>query len=282
MIYHHDVDVNGSAAVSGYVQLESPQSHLHYSIIGTGQPLLFIHGNFNDHEIWKHQAEALGDKAQIIRYDLRGYGNSSTPHTPFSHVEDLMQLMKKLRLGRVHLIGSSMGGGVAIDFALEYPAFVQSITLVAPSISGQGYPLRMLWKGFRNYYNLRRRGSHAAIDAFLRDPYWRYFIPAANYPEAREMVIRNIRNSNNFCRFSPQLNRAPVSNSMKRLHEIKCPTLIVLGAHDHSFNKRTAEKLLKSIQHATQAGMHDCGHLPFVEQPESFNQLVMSFIEHIE
>lgn len=258
--------------------LHLPDSRLFYRIDGFREPLIFIHGNFNDHRIWDRQADHFRKHVQVIRYDLRGYGQSDTPTAAFSHVDDLKHLMEHLNLDKVILVGSSMGGGIAIDFALAYPERVRGLVLAAPSVTGQRYPLSMLWKGFINFYQLRFRGSRSAIEAFIHDPYWSYFFPSTQNMEAREQVLQNIRNPNNFCRFPPHLAIPPRNSSMKRLDELRIPALIIASDRDHPSNLKTADELARRIPQATSMIIKDCGHLPFVERAEEFNQAVLSFI----
>ncbi|MUG47014.1 alpha/beta fold hydrolase [Paenibacillus woosongensis] len=262
--------------------LELSDARLFYRTNGSGQPLIFIHGNFNDHHIWEEQADFFGRYAQdvqVIRYDLRGYGGSSTPASSFSHVHDLKCLIEHLHLNAAVLIGSSMGGGIALDFALAYPEYVRALVLAAPSVTNQRYPWKMLWKGISNFYQLRFRGSQSAIEAFIQDDYWSYFFPSPHRRAAREKVLRNVRNPDNFCRFPPRLALPPRISSMQRLNEIQVPTLIVAADGDHPFNLKTAGDLSKLIPQASGAMFHDCGHLPFIEQPDKFNQTLLAFIQ---
>lgn len=250
------------------------------TIAGSGSPILFIHGNFNDHRIWDEQASYFQQYVQVIRYDLRGYGESSTPTASFSHVEDLKALLMSLNIGKVNLVGSSMGGGIAVDFASAYPEYVQSLVLAAPSISGRRYPLRLMWKGFKNFCNLRFFGSAAAIEAFIRDSYWQYYIPSREHEAAREKVLSQLRNPNNFCRFPPHLAIEPTQSSSRRIHDIQAPALILISDDDHPYNLQTAEYIVKHMPHAHKVVMENSGHLPFVVKPEAFNRIVHTFISN--
>lgn len=261
--------------------LKLPDSRLFYRIDGTGEPLIFIHGNFNDHHIWDEQADYFSRHAQVIRYDLRGYGQSSTPTASFSHVDDLKRLIGHLNLDKAILVGSSMGGGIALDFALAYPERVRGLVLAAPSVTTQRYPLSMLWKGIKNFYQLQLRGSGSAIEAFIQDPYWSYFFPSAQNMAAREQVLQNVRNPNNFCRFPPHLAISARISTIKRLDELQVPALIIASDRDHPFNLKTADELGRRMPQATSEIIKDCGHLPFIEKAEEFNQTVFTFIQPI-
>lgn len=258
--------------------LDVNDGQLFYTVTGEGDPLLMIHGNFNDHQIWNDQVDSLSSCYKLIRYDLRGYGLSSTPLSSFSPVEDLKALVDSLELHRLTLVGSSSGGGIAADFALSYPHLVRKLILVSPSINGNPLPRSMMWQGMRNFLNVRLKGREKAIEGFIRNPFWQYYFPDSEREEARSQVIRNVRNPRNFCRFSPKLSTAVTPDAFNRLHEIAIPTLLIVSDRDHFANRTTADTLLRKIERSSKIVMPGCGHLPFVEEPHGFNQYVLDFL----
>lgn len=266
--------------IQDYVDVDD--GRIFYSVSGTGlgkgSPIVLLHGNFNDHQIWNEQVGSLSTHYKIIRYDLRGYGLSSTPTSPFSNVHDLMALADSLKLHHMTLVGSSLGGGVAVDFTLTYPHLVQALILVSPSIHGNHYPMNMMWQGIRNYFNVRLKGREQAIKSFITNPYWQYFFPSVDRPEVREKVLLNVRNTHNFCRFSPSLATAIKPHAIHRLSEITIPTLIIISDQDHPFNIKTAETLHQNIRQSSKIIKKNCGHLPFIEVPQEFNQTVLDFL----
>ncbi|WP_410768295.1 alpha/beta fold hydrolase [Fontibacillus sp. BL9] len=251
---------------------------LYYTVSGEGDPVVLIHGNFNDHQIWNEQVDSFSAHYKLVRYDLRGYGLSSTPNTTFSNLDDLKALTDFLELGNVTLVGSSMGGSIATDFTLTYPHLVKNLILVAPSINGNPYPMKMMWQGIKNFILLRLRGRNKAIESFIADPFWQYFFPSLKKEEARTKLLDNVRNPNNFCRFSPSLSNTVKPFAFNRLHEINIPTLIIISDQDHRFNRETAEFLHKRIKLSSRIIMQDCGHLPFIEASIEFNQAVHDFL----
>ncbi|MGI2295306.1 alpha/beta fold hydrolase [Paenibacillus sp. GXUN7292] len=264
--------------IRNYLDLED--GRLFYEVSGKGDPILLIHGNFNDHQIWNDQVDTFSAHYKIIRYDLRGYGLSSTPNSSFANFDDLKALIEHLKLHKVTLIGSSLGGGVAIDFALTYPHLVQALILASPSINGKLYPINMTWQGIKNYFNVRLNGHEKAIEAFITNHFWQYFFPSERKEEARKKVLDNVRKTSNFCRFSPNLSAAVKPYAISRLREINIPALIITSDQDHPFNIKTAENLHKSIELSSKVMMQNCGHLPFIEEPHEFNQLVLDFLSN--
>ncbi|RCX23185.1 pimeloyl-ACP methyl ester carboxylesterase [Fontibacillus phaseoli] len=260
----------------GMLNIEGGQ--LFYTVSGEGEPIVLIHGNFNDHQIWNGQVDFFSAHYKLVRYDLRGYGLSSTPNATFSNIDDLKALIDSLKLRNIALVGSSMGGGIATDFTLTYPHLVKTLILVAPSINGNPYPMKLLWHGIKNFIHLRLKGRKKAIESFIVNPFWSYFFPPLRKVEARTQLIDNVRNPNNFCRFSPSLSAAVKPYAFNRLHEINIPTLIIIPDQDHSFNIETAKTLHKRIELSSKITMHGCGHLPFIEAPHEFNQTVFDFL----
>lgn len=251
---------------------------LFYESYGDGEPIVFIHGNFNDHQIWEEQMRAFSATNYVISYDLRGYGHSDTPRISFSNVEDLKLLIDALGLIKVNIVGSSMGGSVAIDFTLAYPERVQRLILAAPSISGRNYPVSMLWQGIKQHFQVRLNGRERAIEAFITNPFWQYYFPASNKEEAWQKTVANVREPVNFCRFSPSLSRVSKPYAINRLKELYQPVLILIGELDHPFNRETAEILQTEMNKSTTIVMKDCGHLPFIEEPKMFNYNLAEFL----
>lgn len=259
-----------------YLNLENGK--LFYTLAGEGEPILFIHGNFNDHNIWNEQLDCFSPYYQTIGYDLRGYGLSSIPKSPFSNVKDLKQLVDHLSLRNINVIGSSIGAGVAIDFTIIFPHLVKSLVLVAPTISGKPYPISITLQGIKNFLNVKLKGPHKAIEAFIQNSFWNYFFPSSDKKEARSKVLQNVRNTNNFCTFSPKLLITDKPYAIHQLHCVNIPALIIYSDREHVYNQQSAKELNRKLKQSTIFVFEGCGHLPFVEEPQLFNKLVLDFI----
>ncbi len=104
---------------------------------GTGEPVVFVHGNVSSSLIWRGQLAALPEGLRGVAVDLPGYGASERKPVDATRgmrdwSEDLRALVEALDLGAVHLVAHSMGAGVVLQYAIEFPADVRSLTLVAP------------------------------------------------------------------------------------------------------------------------------------------------------
>jgi len=88
---------------------------------GEGEVIVLLHSGFTDLRLWDNQFNFIGEHFKVLRYDIRGFGKSYRPSEPFSHFEDLKELLNYLGIEKAHLIGVSMGGSIAIDFTIHYP-----------------------------------------------------------------------------------------------------------------------------------------------------------------
>lgn len=113
-----------------------PEGELYFEKIGNGDPVILIHAGFSDRRDWMHQIEDFGIKYNTIVYDQRGSGNSSTITTTFAPAEDLKAIINHIEIEKTILIGHSIGGTIALDFALQYPNNVSALVLIASGLNG--------------------------------------------------------------------------------------------------------------------------------------------------
>src|SRR4051812_18695011 len=107
-----------------------------YGIAGEGPPVVLVHGMTLDHRMWDDQFAALAAYHRVLRYDLRGFGLSAIPDAPYRHVDDLAALLAHVGMERAAVVGLSLGGMIAVDFALTYPEMVSALIPVDPVIGG--------------------------------------------------------------------------------------------------------------------------------------------------
>src|SRR5512145_2030640 len=118
-------------------RLEVGHDVIAYLVEGRGtDAVVLVNGGSMDFRQWDETAAELTSSYRVVRWDPRGWGASSQVTEPFSPVRDLATLLDHLKLSRVHLVGLSAGGGIALDFALTYPDRVGRLVLVAPTVGG--------------------------------------------------------------------------------------------------------------------------------------------------
>ena len=166
-----DWNIDSSVVIdSGYINVDNGK--LFYEVAGKGGYIVLLHDGAVHREIWDEQFLVLAKSYRVVRYDRRGYGNSSNPNAPFSNINDLNQLFIQLNINKATIFGMSAGGGLVLDFALEYPEKVTALVLVGAVVSGYGYSSHMLSRGGRiNFSELIKDPQRLIKYLGLEDPY---------------------------------------------------------------------------------------------------------------
>ncbi|MEV7870085.1 alpha/beta hydrolase [Streptomyces sp. NPDC088124] len=154
--------------------LADDPGHLSYVVTGEGPPVVLVHAGVADHRMWDAIVPALAERHTVVRYDLRGFGESAPPTGPFSESDDLRRLLDHLGHEQVRLVGASWGGRVAVDFALTHPGRVHSLALLAAPWPGYDWSADMVAYDEAETAALAAGDLDAAIrvnlDMWLRGP----------------------------------------------------------------------------------------------------------------
>jgi pimeloyl-ACP methyl ester carboxylesterase len=147
-------------------------TNLYYEVKGEGDHLVLVHDGLLGCRIWDDQLETFAQRYTVTRYDARGYRRSEAPSQAFSDVEDLHSLLRFLGVKKAHLVGSSNGGRVAVDFALQWPEMVTALVLVGPSLSGYRPSEDKLKRVSTNFSGAEVGNVPRSVEAWLKDPHW--------------------------------------------------------------------------------------------------------------
>jgi 3-oxoadipate enol-lactonase len=259
---------------------------LPYEVAGTGHPLVLNHGGLVDNRLWDEQFDEFAKHFQVIRYDMRGFGEAGLLKqnmAPFSFEEDLHSLLQFLGIEKTAVLGLSMGGSLSIDFTLQYPEMVDALITVGAGLSGfePGEPDEALNARFAETTEAFKNGDIArAVEITLR--LWTdglYRTPEQTDPQARERV--RIMTTHNFERPDDQEVRPKAIQppAVGRLAEIQVPTLIIVGSQDMPLILNIADLLKKEIVGAKLVSIPNTAHHPNVEKPAEFNRAVIEFLE---
>jgi pimeloyl-ACP methyl ester carboxylesterase len=254
-------------------------ARINYERSGAGFPVIFLHAGIADSRMWEPQVPAFAKQFDVIRPDLRGFGKSELPPDPWSPVEDLLALIDDLGLKPVHLIGCSMGGALAIDFALEHPERLSKLVLVGSAIHGfSGRPEHAHL--YAESAAARKSGDLDALKEALM------YLTLDGPARPRGYVAEPLRTlfldmnkrqlSADFEKAPPRWSEPPAAT---RLNEITAPTLVMIGDRDLPNVLEVADLLVESIPDARKAVINDAAHLPNLEHPEEFNRLVLDFLQ---
>jgi 3-oxoadipate enol-lactonase len=263
---------NGIAAVNG--------ARIAYDVAGSGPAVLLLHAGIGDRRMWDAQVPAFAERFTVIRCDARGFGETRKPDAPFSPYADAIGILDHLGIARAHVIGVSMGSQTAIEVAIVAPERVSALVAVA---ARTGTPVSSaLRAGWERVNELYEAGDIAgAVEYELRmwvDGPDRG--PDAVDPEMRERVRE--MNAALFTRdddAGEELSLDPPAD--ERLAEISAPTLIVYGDKDVTDVRQAADPLAGAIPGARLAVIPDAAHLPQMERPELFNEIVLRFLREV-
>jgi 3-oxoadipate enol-lactonase len=255
----------------GFLDVEN--GRLYYQVAGAGDPIVFLHGFALDHRVWEGEFERFARDHTVVRCDLRGFGRSTLPVAPFTPTDDLHALLTHLGFERAQLIGLSMGGGIAIDFALTHPQAVRSLVLVDAIVSGfkwqeNGAVMASAWAA-------AKRGVEAARAAWLANP---LFAPSLRLPEVATRLRAMVGDYSgwHFVNDSPQRPLQPPA--WERLATITAPTLVIVGALDLADFRTVAHRLAHDIPAAELHVLEGVGHLSNMEAPARFQDIVAPFL----
>ncbi len=260
---------------TGFIDVEG--ARLRYQEAGTGEPLVFLHGFSMDLRAWDDQFERFAGRFRTVRYDLRGFGGSSLPResAAYSHAEDLKVLLDGLGIERAVLIGLSLGGGTAVDFALAHPGMVRAMVLVDSMLGGY----RWAEEASNLYRAVIRRAREAGVEAgrrlWLRDP---MFETAMSRPEVGMRLAQMVSGYSGWHWLYRDPQTSLRSPAMGRLGEIGAPTLVAVGKLDVPDMQGIASALEAGIPGARKVLLAGAGHLSNMEAAEAFNEVVGEFL----
>ena len=244
---------------------------LFYEVSGAGEPVVLIHAFSLDRRMWEPQVAALEGQFRVIRYDLRGHGQSVEPTEPYTGFDDLRALLDTLGIARASLVGLSAGSELAINFAIAHPDRVARLVLAAPGLSGYTPP-PMPW--FQPVADALTAGDvDGAARRWADTPIMALHTNVAATDSVTSMVVDNSRLWT-FRRTEQPL--APPA--IGRLAEITCPVLVIVGNQDLLHIQDIARVLEEGIAGATLLTIPGAGHLVNLDTPAAFNEAVLAFL----
>jgi pimeloyl-ACP methyl ester carboxylesterase len=270
--------------VTGKAPVGNLGHELYYEVQGTGEPVVLIHGVTLDLRQWDSQIEALTEKYQVIRYDVIGHGRSSglspaLSNGSFIDSNYLRDLFDALDIDKAHVVGLSAGGGIAINFALDYPDRVQTLTPMDSRIWGYNVPSE-LGERFGRYIDVsRNQGVQAALKLWAADP---LFAPANANPtvqaQLNQIVVQGHGSLGAGAYFQwPNFQKVAYPSTLNRLSQIAHPTLVMIGELDAIDFKLQADILNRDIPNSTKVVVPNAGHMSNMEQPEFVNAALLDF-----
>jgi pimeloyl-ACP methyl ester carboxylesterase len=243
---------------------------------GEGPPLIFLHAGVADRRMWRPQMTALSSSFRTVAYDRRGFGETETADLPFSHLEDLREILDRLDIQRASLVGCSQGGRVAIDFALAYPDRAESLVLIAPAISGAPAPLNFPARALDLDAELDaadEAGDLERVNA-IEAIFW---LDGPTSPEGRVGgAVRDLfLDMNGLALARPDLQQEiEPPSAYEQVSDLDLPVLLLWGDLDFPHVKDRCHYLVQTIPGARGQVITATAHLPNLEKPQLMNQLI--------
>lgn len=249
-----------------------------YEIAGSGPVVVFVHAGIADQRMWATQVEPFAQHFQVVRYDMRGFGQTPIVAGSYAHYQDLRGLLTHLGIEQAIVVGCSKGGAVALDFALAYPEKVKALVLVAAAVHGlriESDPLPQ-----EAALEAADEAGDLALVSELEVQIW---IDGGRAPDQVDPAVRDlvlemnlIALQNEALRLGEEAKLEPAAAN--RLAEITVPTLVLIGDLDIPASLQRYEWLISHIPHAQKVILSGVAHLPNMEKPAEFNQLVLDFL----
>jgi len=271
------VDSPAPKTVSGFADVN--KTRLYYEVAGTGEPVVLIHAFTLDTRMWDDQFEFLARDFRVIRYDARGYGKSALPRVgePYSHADDLAQLLVQLDAANPRLVGASMGGRFALDYAVTHADELRSLAVIDSVIGGWEWSKEWL-VSYAPIVEAGKRGDVArAKQLWFEHP---LFAPAREKPTVATRLKQMIDDYSGWHFVNP--NHDPewivTPPTFTQLSKIRVPTLVFVGERDLPDFQRVGEAIAHNVRNARQSTVAGAGHMASMEAPAAVNQTLWEFL----
>jgi pimeloyl-ACP methyl ester carboxylesterase len=267
---------------SGFARIGNAK--LYYEVAGTGQPFVMLHAGVADSRQWNNEFTRFAKHFRTIRYDLRGYGKSEPVDGAFSHMADLIALLDLLEIReRLVIMGCSMGGGVAMDFALAHPSRVTALVMVDAGPSGLQLDVQTHPKAAEAAaaYNAGQLDLVAELETQI------WFDGMGRTAHEVNQAMRTLAYDMNRLGLAHDAKRLGTrvpdtdTPAVERLARLDMPVLVIVGAHDTPYMLAAADYMEQQIRSARKAVIADAAHVSNMDQPDEFQRIVKTFLDDL-
>jgi pimeloyl-ACP methyl ester carboxylesterase len=247
---------------------------LFYERAGDGPPVVLLHGGMWDRRMWDDQFEPLAAEHTVVRFDMRGFGRSDTPTKPYTNHGDALAVSRSLKLERPAVLGLSMGGSVALDFAVSFPEELSALVVASCGIGGHSeWSSEVLDAWEREDAAVEAGDIQGALDGQVD-----FWTPPSGDADTdrrlRDIAFDNVR----VYEIPDELSSRAEPPVIGRLREIPVPTLVVVGERDVSDIVRMGDRMADEIPDARKVVIPEADHLPNARDSVRFNREVLSFL----
>ena len=261
--------------------LETNGARIAYEVDGSGPAVLFIHAGVANRHMWDGQVDALRDAYRVIRHDTRGFGETETQAVEFSNRADIAALLDHLGEASAHVVGLSRGGQIALDFALESPDRVRSVTVAAAGIGGYEDPDEADPSIFEEPEEAWKAKDWAAISEWET----KYWVDGPGQPADRvDPQVRALVHGWILSNYQAEKVEGtpqplyPPANA--RLAELRAPLLVMNGTFDDPGTQGSMRHLRDAVPGARYEEFA-AAHMMNLEHPEQFNRVLRAFLDEV-
>jgi pimeloyl-ACP methyl ester carboxylesterase len=247
---------------------------------GHGELVIFLHGVGGNRRNWASQLPAFAQRFQAVAWDARGYGDSDDYEGQLAFTDfadDLLRLLDHLEASQAHVVGLSMGGNIAMDFAVRFSDRVRSLVLCDTDRGMTHFSEQ----DRRQFLRLRRdpllaNRAIADIVPTLVESLSGPFATDASREALAESLLLLHRES-----YIKSVEATVDFDIRHAIHEISCPTLVLVGEFDRLTPLEEAQAIATAIPGARLVVIPRAGHLSNIEEPEVFNREVLNFLSGV-
>ncbi|RMH05096.1 MAG: alpha/beta fold hydrolase [Nitrospirae bacterium] len=252
--------------------------HLAYSDQGHGEPLVFLHAFPLHRAMWEAQVQAFAEAFRVITIDLRGFGESDAPIWRYSieqFADDVHALLDHLSIPRATFVGLSMGGYTLLALYRKYRNQIQALVLADTRAEADSEEVRS------GRMAMAQTAYHQGMDAIaeIMIPKLLGSTSLASRPNVVQTVRAMIARNQPSGIIGALIAMADRPDSTALLREITCPTLVIVGEEDIATPPAEVKRMADQIPGARLEVIPSAGHASNLEQPERFNQALLSFLQ---
>lgn len=244
-------------------------------------PIVLIHAGIADRRMWDPQWELLTFAREAVRLDLRGFGESVTaPAAPLDHVADIIETLDHLDITRCHLVGASFGAGVATEVALTRPGLVRSLLMCPPG----GSLLAELTPDLKDFFDKEKAAlARGDIDAAVEANVASWVVgPGRSESDVEPAVVAAVRQmQRNAFRIAASWDDIQTTEleppALDRLADLDLPVLVLAGGHDLDTTHDAAGRVCAGAPHVQHVNWTDVAHMPSMERPQPFFELLLEW-----
>jgi 3-oxoadipate enol-lactonase len=249
---------------------------LAHAVSGAGAPVVLLHSGVADRRMWQPQIPALGHRFRVISPDLRGFGDSPLPAEPYADADDVAELLDHLGVADAAVVGSSMGGRVALELATRHPDRVNSLVLLCPAY--RGVPPSAAAGAVDAVENRLLEAGDLAGAVRLNVDTWLGPEAAA---DVRDQLTAMQRRAFEVQLAAARQDPAPAKRDVGvDPAKVGVPTVIVTGGLDLDHFQTVAEVLAGEIEGAELVRLPWAAHLPSMERPDAIVALLLDVLRH--